>query len=65
MTAGNRWLGHVGGTAGEDGAGLRRGSDDYPLDRRPRPVLGDHVDQARLIVGSVRSVAIALHAVKL
>ena len=29
ITARNRWLGHVGGTAGEDGAGLRRGNDGH------------------------------------
>src|SRR5215204_1057676 len=40
MTARNRWLGHVGGTAGEDGAGLRRGSDGHQLDRRAKSVLG-------------------------
>jgi len=43
MTARNRWLGHVGGTAGEDGAGLRRGSDGHQLDRRARSVLGDRL----------------------
>jgi hypothetical protein len=51
MTARNRWLGHVGGTAGEDGAGLRRDSDGHQLDRRARPVLGDHLPRWQVAGG--------------
>jgi hypothetical protein len=51
MTARNRWLGHVGGTAGEDEAGLRRGSDGHQLDRRARSVLGDRLPRWQVAGG--------------
>src|SRR5829696_5075095 len=51
MTARNRWLGHVGGTAAEDGAGLRRGSDGHQLDRRARSVLGDRLPRWQVAGG--------------
>ena len=51
VTAVDRCLGHVEGTAGDDELWLRAGSDGHQLDRSVRPVLSDYLPRWQVPAG--------------